>query len=391
MTTILVTTDFYLPGYRAGGPIRSIANLVDGLGDEFQFRIITRNRDLGVSVGYPNIQTEIWHVLGKGHVIYLPDKGYHLWGLQKILRATNYDLLYLNGFFAPLTRAVLTLRASNAIPKMPVVVAPRGEFSKGALSIKAAKKTTYIQIMKAIGLYRHVLWQASSEFEQADIESYFANDIKMGHSTIHIAPNLFPRLAQAPPSYARYPKKAGSIQIVFLSRIARMKNLNLAVQLLQHIPGDIKFDIYGPIEDDIYWQECQRQIKELPTNVDVSYNGVVTPDDIQTILAKYHLLLLPTHGENFGHVILESLSAGCPVLISDQTPWRNLPTEHAGWEHKLSTPEAFQETLRAVVNMNQEEWQTWSTGARKLAEVFTTDKELIDASRKMFQLALAPK
>src|SRR3546814_13762415 len=42
----------YLPGYRSGGPLQSIANLVSRLGDEFDFRIITADRDLGNTSPY---------------------------------------------------------------------------------------------------------------------------------------------------------------------------------------------------------------------------------------------------------------------------------------------------------------------------------------------------
>jgi len=41
-------------------------------------------------------------------------------------------------------------------------------------------------------------------------------------------------------------------------------------------------------------------------------------------LADYDAFIFPTLGENFGHVIIESLSAGCPVLCSDQTPWNDV-------------------------------------------------------------------
>ena len=38
---ILVFIDWYLPGYRAGGPIQSIANLVNHLDDELDISIVT--------------------------------------------------------------------------------------------------------------------------------------------------------------------------------------------------------------------------------------------------------------------------------------------------------------------------------------------------------------
>jgi len=55
--------------------------------------------------------------------------------------------------------------------------------------------------------------------------------------------------------------------------------------------------------------------------VRVSYCGVVRPAEVQAVFALYDAFILPTLGENFGHAIGESLSAGCPVLCSQLTPW----------------------------------------------------------------------
>lgn len=37
----------------------------------------------------------------------------------------------------------------------------------------------------------------------------------------------------------------------------------------------------------------------------------------------YDLFVFPTLGENFGHVVIESLSAGTPVFMSNTTPWKS--------------------------------------------------------------------
>ena len=50
----------------------------------------------------------------------------------------------------------------------------------------------------------------------------------------------------------------------------------------------------------------------------------------------YHALLMPSLTENFSYTVLESLQAGIPVLISDQTPWRGLEAQEIGWDFSLS-------------------------------------------------------
>ena len=43
--TILCFVNYYIPGYKAGGPIRSIANIVETFGDKFDIKIICANHD----------------------------------------------------------------------------------------------------------------------------------------------------------------------------------------------------------------------------------------------------------------------------------------------------------------------------------------------------------
>ena len=67
---ILVFIDWYLPGFRAGGPIRSCANLVEHLKDEFDFSIITRNTDYMETIPYPSVKSDQWNILDDGTRIY---------------------------------------------------------------------------------------------------------------------------------------------------------------------------------------------------------------------------------------------------------------------------------------------------------------------------------
>ena len=97
-----------------------------------------------------------------------------------------------------------------------------------------------------------------------------------------------------------------------------MKNLDFAIAVLAAINGGVNFNVFGPIEDRLYWADCQRLAERLPGNVRLRYRGLVKPDEVAQVLERHHLFFLPTRGESFGHAIVESLMAGCPVLISDQ-------------------------------------------------------------------------
>ncbi|MDB2636869.1 hypothetical protein N9Y54_06705, partial [Alphaproteobacteria bacterium] len=52
---IFCFSDYYLPGYKAGGPIKSISNFVEEFGEEYEIKIFTRNHDFGEYHTYKNI------------------------------------------------------------------------------------------------------------------------------------------------------------------------------------------------------------------------------------------------------------------------------------------------------------------------------------------------
>ena len=72
----------------------------------------------------------------------------------------------------------------------------------------------------------------------------------------------------------------------------------------------------------------------------------MAPELIREAVVSSDLLFLPTAGENFGHAIQEALAAGCPVLISDRTRWRDLAPKGVGWDLPLSAPDRFVAVLR---------------------------------------------
>ncbi len=380
---IFTFVGYYLPGYKAGGPIRTLANMVDRLGDEFEFKIVTADRDFGDTKPYPGIRIDGWNSVGKAEVFYMSPKKRSLSDFKRLLCSTEYDILYLNSFFSPhFTIKPLLLRRLGLIPDRPLIIAPRGEFSPGALGLKSLKKLVYITAARAFGLYKGAVWQASSEHEETDIRQWFGSNAR-----IIIAPNLPPVINAADEPKAVKGKTKGCLKIIFLSRISRMKNLDGALDMLKGLKGKVEFNIYGPLEDKLYWAECQRIIRGLPKNIKVKYRGSIAHDKVGAVMREHDLFLFPTLGENFGHVILEVFCAGCPILISDQTPWRDLEKKGVGWDLPLSKPEMFQEVLQKCVDMNDEEHVKWSKRAMEYGIRVTKDDGVVAQNRKLFYQA----
>ena len=336
--TILTFTSWYFPGCKSGGPAQSIANLVENLGDEFTFLVVTRDRDLGDTTPYQLSGTGDWHEMGKAKVRYLGPKRQTPRAIAQLLRETPHDILYLNSvwdlYFT--TLPLLVLRLGGAPRPSRVIISPRGGFSPGALRLRHRVKKAYLWLTRRVGLYKGAIWQASTPLEAENILQVTGFS---GSGVIKIASDL-PRKFQGVPE-KQLVSDQGSLRIAFLSRISPMKNLGFALQILRDVQADITFSIYGPYEDKHYWDICAGLIDTLPDNVVVKVAGTVLSTDVVATLAEHDLFFLPTLGENFGHVIVEAFQAGLPALISDNTPWRNLEAQSLGADLSLDHPEAF--------------------------------------------------
>lgn len=381
---ILVVTGYYFPGYKAGGVLRNIVNTVDNLCDRFTFKIITRDRDLGDAVAYTGVRPGEWQPVGNASVCYLPPEAESVSRLNRLLDATPHDVLYLSSYFEPLTIRVLLGRKLRGIRRPEVIVAPFGEFADASLTQKYPKKLAYMTVARLAGLYDGVTWRVSSEFEAADL----VRVLGVAPGSIAVTGDLpvkNPPLAsgQNPPA-GHSPERAG-LNVIFLSRIAREKNLDYALKVLKKVRAKVSFDIYGPAENTAYWEECKRIAAELPDNVRMSYKGIVTPDQVVRVFAQYDLFLFPTGGEAYGNVIAESLAAGTPVLLSTETPWRDLGRDGLGWDLGLDDPDAFVRVIEEYSALSPERRQEGRAAVARNIGARLFDPEVLASNLRLFE------
>ncbi|MBK9402767.1 MAG: glycosyltransferase family 4 protein [Bacteroidetes bacterium] len=376
---ILVFVDWYLPGYKAGGQIRSVANMAWYLRDEYDFYIVTSDTDLHETQPYTGIKKNEWTKGPDGtNVLYLPTEKQNYTRIKEIILAERADIIYLNSLFSKVFTLYPLMVRKRHLPVRKVVLAPRGMLGEGALQIKAFKKKTFLLWSKLTGLYRNIRWHASTNAEASEIKKVFGNK-----QLIYVALDLSdPREIK---SKSRV-KTPGLLRAAFLSRISDKKNLDGTLELLASLQGNgnVEFDIYGPIEEKEHWQRCEELMKKLPANIKATYKGYLSNEKVTETLQHYHLSILLTFNENFGHSIIESMAAGCPVLLSDQTPWRSLANQKAGWDIPLANTDEILSVLQKTIQMDQTEFDQWSHGAFEYAKKVIHNPEDIEQNRKLF-------
>lgn len=360
--------------------MRSVANVVKALSSECEFYVICLNRDNGVVDPYPNLVQREWVEFGAAKVYYASNNELTYSFYKKIISDIRPDLIYLNSLFDR-TFSIKPLLSAGRGRRVPIILAPRGELSPGALGLKEFRKRMFLAVVKAINLYQYVIWHASSVDEQDRILSVFNPD----RSQVFLASNL-PDVPKE--VLMKTIKKPGALRIVLPARISPMKNTLAAIRMVAKLKGEIELDLWGPLENTEYWPVCQQQIQLCPPNVKVHYRGEVEHEKLHALLQGYDLMLLPTLGENFGHSIIEALSAGLPVIISNRTPWKNLMAEGVGADLPLEDELEFVRQLEYFQSMDERDMENVRNACHHYARVWHAKYANPEEYRKMFNTVI---
>ena len=125
-------------------------------------------------------------------------------------------------------------------------------------------------------------------------------------------------------------------------------------------------------------------VAALPANIKVAFEGAVPNNQLPRIYQQNHLFVLPTHGENFGHVIYDAFVNGRPVLISDLTPWKGLSGSNCGWDLPLSNESAFVDALNEAAHWTQNDFDKVAAGSWQFARNYIAGLQIKESYQKLF-------
>lgn len=358
---ILLFADWFVPGFKAGGPIRSVANFVAYMQRQYQVFVFTRDRDLDSPEPYKNICINEWLPFGERAFVFYASPGHlSMSSVRKVVAELKPDFIYLNSLFSFKFSIQILLLHKLKVINQKVILAPRGMLRDSALGFKRRKKTVFLKFYRLLKLDKLIYFHATDDTERIDIAKHLGR-----MSRIWVIPNY-------PAPFCEFSgiidKKPGDLSIIFIGRIHPIKNLDFLLELLREVNSFIRLTVVGSEEDKNYTEKCRSLADRLPTNIKVTFLGEKPHEELPAIIQQHHLLALPSKGENFGHAIFESLQQGRPVLISDQTPWRNLELHKAGWELPLNRPDLFNARIEEAAEWDEFQFENWARGAFELAK-----------------------
>ncbi|MFL9481539.1 glycosyltransferase [Chitinophagaceae bacterium LWZ2-11] len=367
---ILISYEYFYPGYKAGGPIQSLTNLVSAFGNTFDFYVFTSAYDLGATKPYDDIVLNRWNDMSIGNhkikVWYVGEKiKYEI--VKKLITEINPTHVYINGLYS-LPFVIYPLIVCNKIKLSDnTIVAPRGMLQQGALAVKSTKKKVYLTALKLSGALKKITWHATTEDEKKDIEYFTGKLVRCV-----VAENI-PKTPA--PNIVYTTKSQGALKILYLSLISEKKNLLLLLQILKKCRAFIELDIFGPIKDNEYWNKCIEEMKSLPANISIHYRGDVKPENVQQTIVNYQALVLLTKGENFGHALYESLSVGRPIITSFFTPWNDLEKKMAGRNVDIANDQQMISVFEELAGKKQDEWNEYCSGAYSLSKAYFENQD----------------
>jgi glycosyltransferase involved in cell wall biosynthesis len=367
----LIFIDWFYPAYKAGGPVKSVFNIVSVLRESHQIRIITSAYDLdGTDVD--QIHNKLIQKEGYD-VIYLTKGNQKAKTVKAIVEEYMPDLIYLNSVFS-INFAILPLFWFKT--RFKTIIAPRGMLGAGALKIKSLKKSVFLFLGKRFLFHEKLMWHASTELEAKEIRAIIGKK-----TSVFIAQNLSSPVKNRSQLNAK--KEPEGLNLVFLSRISEKKNLLFLIEMLSHHPDlNVTLDIYGPIEDTVYWEKCNVLVAK---DNRMKYTGVVQPNKITEVLQLYHFSVLPTVHENYGHSIAESITSLVPILVSKNTPWLNLADYNIGYDLELDE-KVWLNCMHKLISMNQVDYNKVMTSCKAFAQENILSNEIIQQNQKLFSL-----
>lgn len=340
---ILITSDFFPPAQKAGGPLRTIEALAEAFSRCHEVTVVTRGSDFRAHKPLVGVLLDQLNERNGYEVFYTSEK-INIWQRHwQLWKKIKPDHLILNSFFSP-SYSLIWL-AFAIFSKTKVHCAPRGELMPEALQVKPAKK----KILLALTYW---YWKKYVSFIFSSVIELQEAQARLGLTSqqTSVLPELRLDLqSRAEPT----DKKSGELKLIFLARIHPIKNLHLALHWIAQVPA-VTLNIYGALNDsgaESYWQACLAEIRRLDLSSRVFYHGFAESTQTSVLIQAHHALLMPSSSENFGHSILEALALGRPVLISDRTPWTAVNEQGGGAALALADERKFVETLQ--------KWSLW--------------------------------
>lgn len=372
---IAILTDWFDPAWKAGGPVRSMINLIEHMHADYEFYVVCGDTDYGDQTPLEGIRTDEWQDWhGKAKVFYFSRNNLSRRKIFGILDEIDAEVVYVQGLFS-LYFNIHPLIWWQQAQRGNLIIAPRGMLHRSALNIKKWKKKTYLTLARLMGWFNNALWHSTNAEETEEIRHEMGNEVKITEAS------NFPVFVSPGPKQSAL--QGSTLRLLCVSRISDEKNPLLLAEALKLVNSHAELTFAGDYRDERYFRQFDNLVKSLPGHIKVNYLGAVPPESLPLLYQTHDLFVFPSRGENFGHAIAEALMHGLPVLIGGNTPWSGVAEAGAGFV-SAETPGNFARFIDHFSELSAEEKAEMGIQAIQFVNTKLKSEEIAGDYKKLF-------
>ena len=228
--------------------------------------------------------------------------------------AKSFDVIHIHAWWnlVSVFSCMVALRQN-----VPVLLSPRGTLSPYSFQNKSIGTKWLLHQLLGKRLLRQCYIHATTHRESAAVAQLFT-----------------PKRSFILPNFVKLPQESiyaerlvsSTFKLLFFSRIEEKKGLDILLKALPAVTVPYTLTIAGT-GDSNYITSLKALAADLNIADKISWVGFQNEDKF-SLLQAHDLFVLPSHDENFGNAVIESLSVGTPVLISDQVGLFDYVTEN---------------------------------------------------------------
>jgi glycosyltransferase involved in cell wall biosynthesis len=315
---ILQVVPSFLPGWRYGGPIRSVYGLSQALlADGHEVEVFTSNRDEQVILDVPHnepvmldgLTVRYFKTKGPARLRYSPDLD------TEIERsAGRFDVAHVHGVFNWLSYASARSARRAGIP---YVISPRGMLMADAIALRSrARKGLWLRLLERENLEGAGALHLTAQNEVDELPNLSG----LAWPPQHLIPNGVERMEWNGDRERLDPDMRELIArenlVLFLGRLNWKKGLDRLVEAMALTDERLHLGIVGP--NDGYLKTVLRMRKRLGLESRISVFEAASGDTRRALLNCARVAVLPSYSENFGNAATESMAVGCPVVVTPE-------------------------------------------------------------------------
>lgn len=337
----------YIPSIdrTAGGTSTYMQVLAKGLGELVEVHIITHASENPLAMENCTV-----HYVPE----YNPFKGSWRKRVTEMMEEVRPDIVHVNCCWMPACAAVQRIAQKHGYK---VVLTPHGMLEPWII-----KRHYWTRKVPALLLYQKAAVR-KADCIQSTAESERDNLLKLGYNTnIKVV-----RLGIDADGIEMKRSWKKTRQILFLSRVHVKKGINFLIEAAAALRSELqgyKILVAGEGDAD-YVAEMKRMIEDNGLQDIVQLIGGVYGDEKWRLFQTSDFFVLPTHSENFGLAIAESLASGTPVITTVGTPWHDLNDTNSGAWIEIGT-QPLVETLRRFLALSDGELEAMGRNGHKL-------------------------